>query len=326
MLAGSRALRRLWASASPAVAGVGRARRHRFVLPRRRDLPELALDILVAEPPSRHRHPYSARPLLVYVLDPEPLLFGAAALFAFSQAAYFETAEGTEEAQFRRLVVIGVGHSSESFALDEHGFDKGSLRHVRRRDFPPFDHPEITPGGASNRHARRFAEDLVDEVVPFVEGNLLGLRPDGVAAGDGGAVAGQQRCLLGASYSAVAALQVLLARPTAFQNLVFGSPSVCFDPGILQEVHDGDAAGVAASAGARAFVCLGEREKEGKTLPGNVHDRMAEGAAELVSALRRRGVQVDGVHELPGEDHSTMKLGLVSRGLTWFAHGQTKVG
>lgn len=303
-------------TSASAVAGTRRARRHRFVLPRRKGLPPLPLDILIAGPPRRHRaKAVEESPLILYVLDPEPLLFGAAALFAAAQAGYFPDNQGIEEAQFRQLFVVGVGHAAESFGLDAEGFDKDKLRNLRRRDFPPENHKAIRAGGGPNLCAKRFVEDLVDKVMPYVESNLLGLRPD--------ACVRSRRCLLGASYSAVIALQVLLARPLAFQNFTLGSPSVCFDPQLLNDLRDSENVGIAQAAHARVAIFLGSREREGTALPGNVHDRMAEGCEQLRVVLAKRGVPVDGVHELPGEDHSTMKMGLVSRGLTWFAQRQT---
>ncbi|CAE8667410.1 unnamed protein product, partial [Polarella glacialis] len=212
-----------------AVAGLGRSRRHRFVLPGKEGLPDLLLDLLVASPPADVTRKMKEGPDLVfYVFDPEPMLFGAAALFAYGQAAYFKSLEPSAgaEAAFRRLHVVGVGHAAESFGLSESGFDSQALRNLRRRDFPPFDHPAVSPGRGRNAHARRFAEGLTDEVVPFVEQHLLGLSRDRTV----------RRCLLGASYSAVMALQVLLLRPTVFRHFVLGSPSVCFDPKILEDV------------------------------------------------------------------------------------------
>ena len=66
------------------------------------------------------------------------------------------------------------------------------------------------------------------------------------------------------------------------------------------------------------------REREGKRLPANVHDDLVGGAERLASVLRARGVRVDGVVEVPGEDHGTVKFALVSRGLMWLARRATR--
>lgn len=150
--------------------------------------------------------------VVIYVLDPEPILFGAAALFAFSQAAY-GSVPGSVEAVFRRVYVVGVGHAADSFALDGSGLDTAALRQMRRRDFPPRDHPTLMPGRGHNAAAARFVDGLVQQVIPFVEDRVLGLHPRGTGGKrqSGGATPrprGVRRAILGASYSAVAALQV----------------------------------------------------------------------------------------------------------------------
>lgn len=203
--------------------------------------------------------------------------------------------------------MVGVGHASEDFCLSDTGFDAQALRQLRRRDFPPRNHASILPGRGPNAHARRLVEALVDEVLPHVEKNLLGLSQT------------PRRCLLGASYSAVVALQTMLLRPGAFTSLVLGSPSVSFDPEILEDVAAGAYVSTALQADVMVQILLGEWEGKGLELPGNVSDDLPEGVHRLAAALRERGLSVDGVHNVLEEDHSTVKLSLVSRGMMWFA-------
>ena len=291
------------------IGGLRRIIRQRFAL--RPRLPAckhpLPLQISVATPPSRSISESSTSepqsPIVVYVLDPEPMLFGAAALFAYGQAPYGNS--GTAEAAYRRMYIVGVGHADAAFSLDGDGFDPVSLRNIRRRDFPPRDHPMYSEGRNRNAHAERFVDGLVEEVIPHVEGNLLGLSTP------------PRRAILGASYSAVAALQAMLRHPSAFVDFVLGSPSVVFDPEVIDDVNGGSYAKTAQEAGAGVLILLGEKEREGRALPGNVHDDLPTGARKLADALRVRGLEVHGVHDITGEDHSTVKLSLVSRGLTW---------
>ncbi|CAE7918993.1 unnamed protein product, partial [Symbiodinium sp. KB8] len=264
---------------------VGRTKRHSLLVKGHVGLPPLALDILVAAPPKRAPGP-EEEPLVFYVLDPQPLLFGAAALFAFGQASYFANSEACPEAAFRRMYVVGVGHASEDFCLSDTGFDAQALRQLRRRDFPPRNHASILPGRGPNAHARRLVEALVDEVLPHVEKNLLGLSQT------------PRRCLLGASYSAVVALQTMLLRPGAFTSLVLGSPSVSFDPEILEDVAAGAYVSTALQADVMVQILLGEWEGKGLELPGNVSDDLPEGVHRLAAALRERGLSVDGVHNV----------------------------
>ena len=308
------------------IGGQRRITRHTFALRPRPPACEnpLPLQLSVAPPPSRcNASPAgpegpssdsgaeSQPPIVVYVLDPEPMLFGAAALFAYGQAPY--GTPGTAEAAYRRMYIIGVGHSDAAFSLDGDGFDPVSLRNIRRRDFPPRDHPMYSEGRNRNAHAERFVDGLVEEVIPHVEGNLLGLSTP------------PRRAILGASYSAVAALQAMLRHPSAFVDFILGSPSVFWDPEVFNDINGGSFAKAAQEAGAGALILLGEKERMGEAWPGNVvfGDRriptLPAGAEMLASALRTRGLEVDGVHDVKDEDHSTVKLSLVSRGLAWVA-------
>ena len=301
-------LRRRGQPISDAVPGTSRARSHRFVLPPSDGMQELPLDIYIASAPDA-REGNEGPDLFLYVLDPQPILFGAAALFAYGQANYFKGEDG-DEAAFRRMHVVGVGHARESFGLSESGFESKALRDIRRRDFPPFVHHTLLqqPGRVRNPHAHRFATTLVDDIVPFVEQSL------GVNS-----ATPPIRCLLGASYSAVMALQVLQARPTCFQSFVLASPSVCFDPEILEDLSSHSYALAATKAQVGLQILLGERETEGVAVPGNVHSEMASFTYRLAGVLRDRGLEVDGVNILPEEDHTSLKLALVGRGMSWFA-------
>jgi len=187
--------RRAFDDAMP--CGLARVERHRFVLPGDGTVPELELDLSIA--PATTASPDESL-LILYVLDPEPSLFGAAALHAYSGSGYFASApEAAPEARYRRLCVVGVGHAREAYGANARGWDAPALRALRRRDYPPYDHAAITPGHALNAHAARLASAFATSIFPHVEGELLGLR-----------VPPARRALLGASYTATLALQVLL--------------------------------------------------------------------------------------------------------------------
>lgn len=301
--------------------GIARTTRHTLVLPAAGDdVGELPLDILIAQPASGGCGAGDA--LILFVLDPEPVLFGVAALHSYSGTGYFAQVLDAPEAAYRRLYVVGVGHSRESFASSAGGsdgipWDAAALRALRRRDFPPLDHPAIRQGKGRNAHAKRLAEAFASTIFPHVEVELLGLGRD----------ARPRRALLGASYSSTLALQVLLASPEAVDAYILGSPSVPFDPIILEWLREAPASAHRAPA---AFIAYGALEREEPPsppsspdapprytrLPANVHYRIPDGSHELAAVLRERGVASE-VVELAGEDHTTMKLPLVSRGLSW---------
>lgn len=291
------------------IAGAQRATRHSYTLRSREGLPDLQLDISVAKTPSRHCNP-DGPVVILYVLDPEPILFGAAALFAYGQVGYYPSDTTHSESVYRRMVVVGVGHCAEAFSGDSEGFDSAALRTVRRRDFPPQNHPAIIDDGRGpNVSAKRFIEGICDEVVPYVESELLGLTIK---------ESPPRRALIGASYSGAFALQALIRRPKVFTDFILGSPSVCFDPEVLHDVEAGDWAGPAVQQGVGVIIILGKKERKGKAVLGNVHDEMTPGCRVLADKLRDRGLSVEGIHEVPLEDHGTVKMPLVSQGMTWW--------
>ena len=278
------------------VMGIARSTRHALVLPAAGDVGELPLDILIARPPLAG----AGDALILYVLDPEPVLFGVAALHSYSGTGYFAKVLDAPEASYRRLYVVGVGHSRELFGSSAAGWDSAALRTVRRRDFPPLDHPAIRPGNGRNAHSKRLAEAFASTIFPHVETELLGLTGD----------ARPRRALLGASYSSTLALQVLLASPAAVDAYILGSPSVPFDPVILEWLRE---APPPAHRAPGAFIAYGAVEREEPPpppssageqprytcLPANVHHRIPDASHELAAVLRVRGVASE-VVELAG--------------------------
>jgi len=143
---------------------------------------------------------------------------------------------------------------------------------------------------------------------------------------------------------------VLLRAPHhVLDAYVLGSPSVPFDPELLEwlttpdtALNDAsgavrpaqhgahhaqhDASGAVRPAG--VFVAYGEREREPPPPPdapatqwtslrANVHRGIPEASHQLAAVLRARGLVVEGAVEIAGEDHTSLKLSLVSRGIGW---------
>ena len=130
---------------------------------------------------------------------------------------------------------------------------------------------------------------------------------------------------------------------------VLGSPSVPFDPELLEWLTTPDTALIDASGAVRpaqhgahhaqhdaagavrpagVFVAYGEREREPPPPPdapatqwtslrANVHRGIPEASHQLAAVLRTRGHVVEGAVEIAGEDHTSLKLSLVSRGIGW---------
>ena len=115
---------------------------------------------------------------------------------------------------------------------------------------------------------------------------------------------------------------MLLHRPAAFTDFILGSPSVPFDPAILEKLEK-----MERQPRKAAFIISGALEREEQEPPAgcntsfiaNVHRDIPRAAHDLAGVLREKALTVDGPHELDGEDHTTMKFGLISRGLMWLA-------
>ena len=143
-------------------------------------------------------------------------------------------------------------------------------------------------------------------------------------------------------------MQVLLRAPHhVLDAYVLGSASVPFDPEILEwlaapntalidpEILEwlaapntalADASGAVRPAG--VYVAYGEREREPPPPPdapatqltslrANVHRGIPVTSHQLAAVLRARGLVVEGAVEIAGEDHTSLKLSLVSRGIGW---------
>lgn len=299
-------------------AGVARARKCCITLPAVDGLEALTLELTVAPPPQSSA--VEGNELILYVLDDEPVLFGAAVLYAYAGAGYYRTASAdTDEAGFSRLHVVGIGFEASAYSSTAEGFDGAQLRSLRRRHFPPCEHPSNNPDRPPNPYSRRLALELANIVFPYAEKQLgLSCRP-------------ATRALLGSSYSAVLALQVLLHAPDAIDAYILGSPSLPFDPELrlwleqspLTSLVPAPAAFIACGALEREEAAAGEVITEDR--PGqrcsnklaNVHRRIPDASHELAALLRQRGFNVDGAHEIEGEDHTSLKLPLISRGVGW---------
>jgi hypothetical protein len=123
------------------------------------------------------------------------------------------------------------------------------------------------------------------------------------------------------------------AEPPLFNSFILGSPSLPFDTELLADVREATRrAGARAASELGALVLSGALEREGGSV-GATHGfglasspapasvaaaaSIPELAVALCEVLRVGGARVDGPHELAGEDHGTVKLPLLSRGISW---------
>ena len=236
-LAAARAATLAGDASDPSAAGgcyppMGRVRRVPLTLPAVRAcgetageyLPALHLELYVAPPPCARRADQLA--IVLYVLDATPCLFGLVASYVYAQAGYYATADdAAAEAGYRALHIVGIGYRPADFGCEPlAAFDAVALRELRRRDLPPRVHPTRVKAHAAERapnaHAARFVGALRGAIPQAAEAALglrhghraVGLSADGPGArADGGGAGARpvRRCVLGASYSASLALQLL---------------------------------------------------------------------------------------------------------------------
>lgn len=300
---------------APAEHGVaGTARTRRFSV---KFAEHLTVDVYLSPPPERY-YDVDRPPLVVYILDPEPVLFGGCSSFSYMQACSFSKLPpgNYPEAEFRRMILVGIGHHHDYFRLDAQGYDADDLRWHRRRDFPPWTHPVFLEGtpGQNERPRNEKAQFFVDRLAQFIprfEEEKLGIRSR------------PRRGILGASYTGVVALNMMINYPELFDDYVLGSPSVCFDPEIVS-VLDNTFYYQRPRIDIGVKLVLGEKERLGTKLPGNVHDHMSEDTHYLGTRLRDHGIYVSGPLEIKGEDHTTIKFPLMSLGMTFFAERAMK--
>lgn len=293
------------------VAGTARVRRFAVQL-----ADDLRVDVYVAPPPASF-YDAARPPMVVYILDPEPVFFGGCSCFSYMQACSFSKLPpgSYAEAEFRRITLVGIGHHHSYYGLGAEGYEADNLRWYRRRDFPPWTHKVFLEGGAGAERPRNDkAQAFIDRVAHFIprfEEEHLGIRGR------------PRRGILGASYSAVVALNMMINYPELFDDYVLGSPSVCFDPEIVS-LMDNTFYYQRPRIEIGVKLVLGEKERLGTKLPGNVHDHMSEDTHYLGTRLRDHGIYVSGPLEIKGEDHTTIKFPLISLGMTFFAERAMK--
>ena len=244
---------------------------------------------------------------ILFVLDSEPSLFGLAAVHAFAQA---QPGYGSwARAGAPPIAVVGIGLRPEDFDLSANGWDIDKLRNLRRAAFAPnFDDDPADSLPLAVVHA------IAQDVVPEVEKRL----------GCDNAQPKPKRCVLGASFTALTAMQCLFFHADVFDSVVAASPSpyAAKQPTRALEPPGGD--DLVPIHDCELFRI--ERATDGKyakaqavlvTVGGLEHERLHASAAELARVLRERGLAVE-LRCLPGESHTSCKPAVVSNAFNWW--------
>jgi uncharacterized protein len=243
----------------------------------------------------------SARPIIVYVLDPS-FNFSAAVATADFLGSFARLARGT----FPPLLIAGVGYETT---------DSREVMARRARDLTPtsstpppgVQFPPISFGGASD-----FLAALHEEVRPAIEGRV----PGGPSS----------RILAGHSFGGLFGLYTLFHRPETFDGYILISPSVWWDDSIVlryerawSEAH--------TALPVRLFLGVADGEQasgagwRNESFPDEAIQavRQVDNFRELGATLARRSYE--GLHLetaiLPGEYHLTVFPAAFGQGLRW---------
>lgn len=252
-------------------------------------------------------HPVSQRPYEVWVDAPpgqgsaaglRPAVFVTDAPYAFPVLRALRARVGQQGRNLADFVLVGLaGPPGEAPAA------------MRNRDYTPTAPRERSSyGGEGYGGAAAYLRYVAEVAVPAVSSRYR-LDP-------------RRRVILGHSYGALFAAQVLLERPELFSHYVLGSPSYWFDGGVMFE-REAAYARNHRDLAARVFQYVGAYET---VRPGPRYNRQRDLVADMrrfERALRSRrypSLSIES-HVIADEDHLTVAPTGATRGLLWALPG-----
>lgn len=236
--------------------------------------------LFVALPPSYSKEPQRRYPVL-WVTDAD---------YAFPVIRQIARRLNVERPKIEEFILVGISYAKGDDAVAS-----------RRRDYTPTANgPSDAPADAKHGEGVKHQAWLRDQALPFIAGRYRTAPGRGI--------------LLGHSYGALLATQILFSEPELFGSYVLGSPSLWYDK---RHMFGVEAAYAAAHRDlkAKVFLYTGEYEalRKGDVRYNQKVDLVADSRA-LADTLRKRGypglVLADEV--LNGEDH----VSVAPRGFT----------
>ncbi|WP_431103867.1 alpha/beta hydrolase [Roseateles noduli] len=235
---------------------------------------------------------------------PRPAVFVTDAPYAFPLVRALRNRVGQQGRNLADFAVVGLAGPADESAVE-----------MRSRDYTPSD-PRTRPGRPADRHgAPRYGEGaaylqyLAEVAVPAISARYQ-LDP-------------ARRVLLGHSYGALFAAQVLFARPALFSHYILGSPSFWFDRHLMFE-REAAYAKQHTDLPARVFQYVGGYEA---VAPGPRFNKESDLVADMrrfETQLRRRRYKSLRIESrvLAGEDHLTVAPAGATLGLLWALPGK----
>lgn len=230
----------------------------------------------------------SATATTTATVGPRPAVFVTDAPYAFPLVRALRNRVGQQGRNLADFAVIGLAGPPDESAVD-----------MRSRDYTPSD-PRTRPGRPADRYgAPRYGEGpaylkyLADVAVPAISERYR-IDPD-------------RRVLLGHSYGALFAAQVLFAQPALFSHYILGSPSFWFDRRLMFE-REAAYAKRHTDLAARIFQYVGAYEA---VAPGPRFNKDADLVADarrfeaLLRSRRYPSLRIE-TRVLAGEDHLTV--------------------
>lgn len=232
-----------------------------------------------------------------------PAVFVTDAPYAFPLVRALRNRVGQQGRNLANFAVIGLAGPTDESAVE-----------MRSRDYTPSD-PRIRPGQPADRYgAPRYGEGaayvqyLAEVAVPAISARYR-LDPD-------------RRVLLGHSYGALFAAQVLFARPALFSHYILGSPSFWFDRHLMFE-REAAYAKQHTDLAAQVFQYVGAYEAVAPGPRFNKESDLVADARRFEALLRRRRYKSLRIESrvLAGEDHLTVAPAGATLGLLWALPG-----
>lgn len=250
--------------------------------------------LFVSLPPSYASEPGRRYPVL-YVTDAD---------YAFPIIRQIARRLNVEGPKIEEFILIGI-----SYARGDDGMTS------RRRDYTPTPNgPSNAPADAKHGEGAKHQAWLRDRALPFVAGRYR--------------TAPCSNILLGHSYGALLAAQILLSEPEMFGGYVLGSPSLWYDKRHMFEVEAAYAARH-RDLKAKVFLYTGEYEavRKGDARFNQETDLVADSRA-FAELLRKRGYPGLTLEDevLNGEDHVSVAPRGFTRALKFLLPARKQLG
>jgi len=235
---------------------------------------------------------------------PLPAVFVTDAPYAFPLVRALRHRVGQKGRNIADFAVVGLAGPAEESATD-----------MRNRDYTPTD-PRARPPGQRGDYGgnvygggAQYLRYVAETVVPAVSAHY-GLDP-------------ARRVLLGHSYGALFAAQVLLADPALFSHYVLGSPSWWFDQHVMWE-REAAYARAHRDLAARIFQYVGAFEAVASGARFNQHHDLVADMRRFEQRLRQRAYPSLRIQSqvIAGQDHLTVAPVGATAALLWALPGR----